>query len=391
MQKLSVSNRNRQLLICVESISLFSLERGGLPTDRPAKPLRLDDVEGVGSGDRELVHILHHQRQQLCAALDLDDLCNRFLIVSQDRKQRILRAGNRHVRIIRQCIRIDQQHTILHAEHVLFAHVRQDHVHGEVAVSQRLLVHDNGHIVKQHGRGEGLDHVAGRFGGSGEIGVSMAQLLRGGQIFVAPRTGLRLIPQLLQCIGAQKPCIGVRRVGKDDGICDLGDPLIFTLVKIRLCHLQDIVNIPQVLHPFFCAVAWHEGVQVDRVAVIPAHELLVDRLGVVGDRPVVLAGVPDFIECLRQLDHVGDLIAGVALIDIGQSLVVDELIHGSRVDHVVVHHVVSPVRPVVGLEGDLRVLAVKGNGLGDIACPCRAVAHLRAAQRVEIVERAGAG
>jgi len=33
LQKLSVSNRNRQLLICVESISLFSLERGGLPTD----------------------------------------------------------------------------------------------------------------------------------------------------------------------------------------------------------------------------------------------------------------------------------------------------------------------------------------------------------------------
>ena len=179
LQKLSVSNRNRQLLICVESISLFSLERGGLPTDRPAKPLRLDDVEGIGPGDRELVHILHHQRQQFCAALDLDGLCNRFLIVGQDRKQRILRAGNRHVRIIRQCIRIDQQHTILHAEHVLFAHVRQDHVHGEVAVSQRLLVHDNGHIVKQHGRGESFDHVAGRLGGGGKIGVSMAQLLRG--------------------------------------------------------------------------------------------------------------------------------------------------------------------------------------------------------------------
>lgn len=81
--------QNRQLLICIGSILLFFLERGGLPTDRPAKPLRLDDVEGVGPGDRELVHILHHQRQQLCAALDLDGLCNRFLIVGQDRKQRI--------------------------------------------------------------------------------------------------------------------------------------------------------------------------------------------------------------------------------------------------------------------------------------------------------------
>lgn len=53
------------LLIYVESILLFSLNRGGLSTDRHAKPLRLDDVEGVGPGDRELVHILHHQCQQL--------------------------------------------------------------------------------------------------------------------------------------------------------------------------------------------------------------------------------------------------------------------------------------------------------------------------------------
>ena len=109
---------------------------------------------------------------------------------------------------------------------MLFAHVRQDHVHGEVAVSQRLLVHDNGHIVKQHGRGEGLDHVAGRLGGGGKVGVSMAQLLCGGQIFVAPRAGFSLIPKLLHRVGAQQARVGVRRIGKHDGVRDLGDPLI---------------------------------------------------------------------------------------------------------------------------------------------------------------------
>ena len=154
--------------------------------------------------------------------------------------------------------------------------------------------------------------------------------------------------------------------------------------------MQHLVGIAQILHPFLRAVAGREGVQIDGVAVIPAHELLIDRLGIVGHRAVVLAGVPDFVQRLRQLDHVGDLIAGVALIDIGQGLVVDVLIHSRGVDHVIVHHIIPPVRPVVGLEGDLHVLAVERNGLGDVACPCRAVADLGAPQRVEVVERTGA-
>ena len=104
-------------------------------------------------------------------------------------------------------------------------------------------------------------------------------------------------------------------------------------------------------------------------------------------RAVVLAGVPDFIEGFGQLDHVGNFIAGVSLIDIGQGLIVYVLIHSCGIDHVIVHDIVAPVRPVVGLKTDLNVLSVKGDGLGYVTCPCCAVAYFGTSQRVEIVER----
>lgn len=58
----------------------------------PGEVLRLDDVKGVGSCNLELVHILHHPRQQLSAALDLNGLGDGFLIVGQNREERVLRA-----------------------------------------------------------------------------------------------------------------------------------------------------------------------------------------------------------------------------------------------------------------------------------------------------------
>ena len=126
------------------------------------------------------------------------------------------------------------------------------------------------------------------------------------------------------------------------------------------------------------------------IAVIPAHELLIHRLGVVRHGAIILAGVPDFVQCLRQRNHVGDFVAGVALVDIGQGLVVDVFVYSRRVHHIIVDLLVSPVGPVVGLEGDFHILAVAGEGLGEVACPGCAVPHLCAPEGIEIVEGAGA-
>ena len=68
------------------------------------------------------------------------------------------------------------------------------------------------------------------------------------------------------------------------------------------------------------------------VCVVPAHVLLIDGLGVVGHGSVILAGVPNLLQSLRQFDHIRDLIGGVSLVDIGQSLVIDEFIDGGGVD-----------------------------------------------------------
>ena len=105
---------------------------------------------------------------------------------------------------------------------------------------------------------------------------------------------------------------------------------------------------------------------------------------------VVLAGVPVLLQRLGQLDHVGDLVRGVALIEVGQRLIVDELVHRGRVFEVFDSNLIAPVRPVVGLEHHFRLVAVEGDGLGDVLRPCRAVANRCATQGVEVVQRAGA-
>lgn len=92
------------------------------------------------------------------------------------------------------------------------AYVGQRHIHGEILVRQRLLIHDDGHIIKQHRRGQRFDHFAGVLRGGREIRVAMAQLLRGGQVFVAPRAGFRLIPKLAP---SRRRTAGARRCSSD--------------------------------------------------------------------------------------------------------------------------------------------------------------------------------
>ena len=80
---------------------------------------------------------------------------------------------------------------------------------------------------------------------------------------------------------------------------------------------------------------------MNRVRVVPAHVFLIDRLDVVLERSIVLAGVPDLLERLRKLNHCGDLIGGVALVDVKQRLIMHEFVHGG-VGQVFIHHIVSP-------------------------------------------------
>lgn len=68
----------------------------------------------------------------------------------------------------------------------------------------------------------------------------------------------------------------------------------------------------------------------------------------------------------------------------------DEFIDGGGIGEIVADDVVAPVRPVVRLEDDLNIIAEQRLRLGDIAGPGVRVADLRAAEGIEVMERAGA-
>ena len=129
---------------------------------------------------------------------------------------------------------------------------------------------------------------------------------------------------------------------------------------------------------------------MDGVRVVPAHIFLVDGFCVVGDGAVIRARVPVLRQRPRQRQRVRDLVGGIAEVQEGEGFVVDVFIDGRRVHHVIADRVFAPMRPVVGLEGDFRFVAVKHRRFDDVFRPCVAVADLRAAQGVEVVQRRGA-
>ena len=106
-------------------------------------------------------------------------------------------------------------------------------------------------------------------------------------------------------------------------------------------------------------------------------------------RAVVAAVVPLLVELRRQLDHVGDLDAGIALVHQVHRLVVDVLVEVALLLPVVDDLVVAPHRPVMALEFHVGLVAVQIDGLVEVVRPLQRVAHLRAAQRQDVVQRVG--
>ena len=106
-------------------------------------------------------------------------------------------------------------------------------------------------------------------------------------------------------------------------------------------------------------------------------------------RAVILAGIPDFFEGIRQRDHGGDLVGGIALVHVMQGLVVDKLIDGCRVQQIFMD-LLAPVRPVVALEHHVGLVTEALISLDDVLRPIVGIPHLCATQGVEVVQGAGA-
>lgn len=105
-------------------------------------------------------------------------------------------------------------------------------------------------------------------------------------------------------------------------------------------------------------------------------------------RAVILAGIPDFFERIRQRDHGGDLVGGVPHVHIVQGLVVDELVDRSRVQQILVD-LLAPVRPVVALEHHIGSVAEALVCLNDVLCPVVRIPNLRTAKCIQVMQRTG--
>ena len=63
----------------------------------------------------------------------------------------------------------------------------------------------------------------------------------------------------------------------------------------------------------------------------------------------------------------------------------DITVYGGGIQHIFANDLVSPVRPVVGLENDLCVAAEKRVRLHDVVAPGSRVSYFRTAQRVNVM------
>ena len=214
----------------------------------------------------------------------------------------------------------------------------------------------------------------------------MAQLLGPGEIEVAPGARFGLVAQLLQGLGLELPGRGILRVGKDHVVHDLGHPAILALIVIFAGLGDDRGGAAHELHVTLAGLHRRQGVEVGGVAVEPAQVLDVHRLDVMVHRAVIAPAVPLLGQALGQLDHLGDLHHGVALVGQPQGLIVEVAVHVPLLLETVDDALPARNRPVMDVQHHLGLVPPALQGLVEVLGPGQGVADLGAAQGIDVVQ-----
>ena len=219
-------------------------------------------------------------------------------------------------------------------------------------------------------------------------GDAVAQLVRAGQVDVAPGPRLGLVAELVVGVREQRVRVPVLRIGEHDVVHERGDPAVLAAV-VRFAratqhfggaaHRVDVAG--RLLHG-------RQRVEVGGIRVVPAEVVLVHRLRVVTDRSVVAAHREVARERSGELELFRDLARRRAAVREPQRLVVQVLVRVAVLREVRERAFVAEHRPVVTRERDLGVAEARDRVV-EVAAPEQGVAHLRAAQRVQVVERVG--
>ena len=125
---------------------------------------------------------------------------------------------------------------------------------------------------------------------------------------------------------------------------------------------------------------------MDRITVIPAHIFLIYCLRIMRNCTVILTSIPDFLQFLRKLDHIGNLCFRITFINVEQCLVVNKLIYSCSIGHIFLNGIISPMWPVMGLEYHICLITIESQRFHDVLCPCVSVTHLGSAECIQIVE-----
>lgn len=226
-----------------------------------------------------------------------------------------------------------------------------------------------------------------RIGARGGAEVAVPQLARAGEEEVAPHAVLAAVGELLQRVGLQLARARVGRIREDRVVEQRCCPAVVALLERGPRQLDDPVDAAERRHIPLRLLRGGVRPQPRGVAVEPAHVALVDGLHVVADRPVVAAGVPRRLEGRRQLDHLGDLCAREALVEHPHGLVVQVRVDVALLFEVGDSPLGAPRRPVVRGEDHVGLASVACDRLGEVSRPAVRVAHERAAEREDVVQR----
>ena len=166
----------------------------------------------------------------------------------------------------------------------------------------------------------------------------------------------------------------------------LYDPAILTIGEVLVGAGEDGLRATHVFHGLLAGFDGRKRIQIGRIAVVPSEDALIDGFCVMTDGAVELARRPLAGEAGWLLEHLGDLVGLIALIDEADGLVIDEFVEVALLAQDGVDARSAPGWPLMLADQDVRVGAKLGQCVVDVLCPGVGVADLRSTQRKQIMQ-----
>ena len=168
----------------------------------------------------------------------------------------------------------------------------------------------------------------------------------------------------------------------------LGDPAIFTLLHRYCGFLQHGFSTAHKLYIAHRGLFRWQWVKLRWIALIPTKIVLVDRLAIMAQGPVVATKMKIARQTFRELQALSNFSGGITQIGKAHCLVMGKPVHILLLLHLSNNSVMPPGRPVMAVKEHLHIVQAI-NRLANILAPKQCITHLGATQRQYIVHHMG--